>query len=236
MFFARTYSLFDYLLKMHGAGNARMVADWLARTGLPQPDRMEYYDTNEGGAITFLNPYGATLRLTPRARLLSDSALRHPALLQPLGTVGMNDVLRLDIMPGVLPGCSTAERDTLKSALAHDGLVFDDAKTENCGRMIDGAHHHIVVIDLPAVSQRTSPAPPQNHSPQKNRLFSRLHDAFNAASNGTSSFAAFWSACAAETKSGTLQSGWRTQNYRNIAQAAAAYERRLYAEGAPGLF
>lgn len=241
MFHARSHSLFDYILKAHGAGNALAVADWLARIGLPQPDRMEYYDTNEGGAIAFLNPYGATLRITPRARLLSNSALRHPGLLQPLGTVGMNNTLRLDVMPGVIQGCTKAERDALEGALARDGLSFDDAKIENCGQLYNGAERHIVVIDLPAVSQRNFPAPanpPPYTTPQATpqaHAFARLRDAFNTASNDASAFADFWVACATATKTGLLQNEWKTQTYRNIAQAAAAYEQRLYAHGAPGL-
>lgn len=233
MFYAREYGLFDYILKRHGAGNALAVADWLARTGLPQPDRMEYYDSNEGGAIIFLNPYGATLRLCPRARLLSDSALRHPALLQPLGTVGMNDTLCLDVMPGVIPGCTKAERDALESALARDGLSFNDAKIENCGQIHSGATRHIVVIDLPAVMQDRPFTTPSAPSFQQ-RHFTTLYTHFKAASDQPT-LSAFWSACAAATKSGLLQSAWKTNVYRNIGEIAAAYERRLYAEGAPGL-
>ena len=122
MFFARYKNLFDLLLPHYGNDALHQVQDAFTLMGLPLPEQMEYRDTTDVGAMAFLNPYGCTVRVTNRKRLLCETALRHPRLLQPLGTFP-DTILKIDIYPGITPLPPTVK--------APDQKFFDDFLKSN---------------------------------------------------------------------------------------------------------
>jgi hypothetical protein len=229
MFFARDKGLFDLLLPHYGPVAMQEVQDAFNLMGLPMPDQMEYRDTTDVGALVLLNPYGCTIRVTNRQKLLCETALRHPRLLQPLGTFP-DTKLKIDVYPGIT---SLGEKDSVSSDLTKEleacGLDPVDAmnKSINCGVLANG---YTVVLDIPAVTKKhasiddDSIIVPENALQQ--RLYGHLRTAFTEALD-TKNFESFWSVCATEYQNGLLKSCWVQATDNPVHYPAAAYERRL---------
>lgn len=229
MFFARYKNLFELLLPHYGEDALHQVQDAFNVMGLPLPDQMEYRDTTDVGALAFLNPYGCTVRVTNRKRLLGETALRHPRLLQPLGTFP-GTMLKIDIYPGINPLPSTVAAPDKELFLDFEkcGLDALDAKTVNCGTLCNG---YEVMFDIPGVQKaderyddKLITVPEDVFQAQ---IYGHLRQSFSRAIRH-GDFQPFWNLCAAEHNRGLLKSSWMTTNPDSMVDvAAAAYERRL---------
>lgn len=226
MFFARDKNLFDLLLPHYGDDALHQVQDAFTLMDLPMPEQMEYRDTTDVGALVLLNPYGSTIRITNRKKLMSETALRHPRILQPLGTFP-DTTLRIDIFPGIRPLKGTGVPPCLFDDLEESALDFADSKALNCGVLHDpaqGGREYTVVLDTPAVEKMyTAPIPEDRIQTQ---LYGHLRQAFAHALRA-GKFDAFWSLCAAEHHRGLLRSSWAESIYSLVHDPAAVYEKRL---------
>lgn len=233
MYFARYKNLFDLLLPHYGDDALHQVQDAFTMMGLPMPEQMEYRDTTDVGAMAFLNPYGCTVRVTNRKRLLCETALRHPRLLQPLGTFP-DTILRIDVFPGIRPLLNSRLLPALQSDFLDSGLFLSDGKIANCGSIPCKATHtgeYAVVYDTPSVTPLNGIYPDDEpfviaEDKLQERLFGHLHKAFVKAL-ANKNFAPFWDLCAEERSRGLLKASWMETTLSPVYQPAAAYERRL---------
>lgn len=229
MFFARDKNLFDLLLPHYGDDALHQVQDAFTLMDLPMPEQMEYRDTTDVGAMVFLNPYGCTVRVTNRKKLLCETALRHPRLLQPLGTFP-DTILKIDVYPGIIPLPSTApgpDRDFFND-FQKCGLEAFDGKTVNCGTIGNG---YIVMFDIPGVQKADDDIKDEMIVVPEDviqaQIYSHLRVAFAKAVK-KQDFQPFWELCSEEHTRGLLKSNWMTTKPDSMVDIpAAAYERRL---------
>lgn len=229
MFFARYKNLFDLLLPHYGNDALHQVQDAFTLMGLPLPEQMEYRDTTDVGAMAFLNPYGCTVRVTNRKRLLCETALRHPRLLQPLGTFP-DTILKIDIYPGITPLPPTVKAPDQKffDDFLKSNLEAVDGKTVNCGKVGNG---YIVMFDIPGVQKADDRIDDETIIVPEDviqaQIYGHLRAAFTKAVK-EQNFQPFWNLCAAEHNRGLLKSSWMTTKPDSMVDVpAAAYERRL---------
>lgn len=229
MFFARSKGLFDLLLPHYGPTAMGQVQDVFNLMGLPMPDMAEYRDTTDVGALVLLNPYGCTVRVTNRQKLLSETILHHPRFLHPLGTFP-NTTLKIDIYPGIAPLKPTviAPDKELFGDFEKCGLEAFDAKPSNCGTLDNG---YTVLLDIPSVQKIYEFIDDESISVPEDTLqketYQHLREAFTKAVT-TRNFDSFWDLCAAEHSRGLLKSSWMTAASDSMVDVPAiAYERRL---------
>ena len=229
MFFARHKNLFELLLPHYGGEALQQVQDSFTLMGLPMPEQMEYRDTTDVGALVLLNPYGCTIRITNRQKLLNETALRHPRLLHPLGTFP-DTILKIDIYPGIAPLADTvaAPDKELFRDFEKCGLEAFDAKTVNCGTLHNG---YAVIFDIPGVQKADEFAGDESSTiPEdtfQKEIYGHLRAAFAKALT-TCDFKSFWGLCAAEHNRGLLKSSWMiTAPASMVDIPARAYERHL---------
>lgn len=229
MFFARNKNLFELLCPYYGDEALYQVQDAFNVMGLPMPDQMEYRDTTDVGALALLNPYGCTVRVTNRKRLLGETALRHRRLLQPLGTFP-DTILKIDVYPGITPLPSTVVSPDKKLFRDFEkcGLDAFDAKPVNCGTLSNG---YTVMFDIPGVQKADERCDDESIIVPEDvfqaQIYGHLRQAFSCAiRNGN--FEPFWDLCATEHNRGLLKSSWMTTNPDSMVDIpAAAYEKRL---------
>lgn len=111
--------------------NPHKVAKFFKLLGLPCPDNFdECSPTSDFGILVPLNHVGLIVRianndLCPR--------YRHPYILQPLLSKGLDEKFRADIYPGIRTPGTVADRRFLDARLFEDGIHFTDPQEENMG-------------------------------------------------------------------------------------------------------
>lgn len=113
------------ILNKYSSKTSAQLADAFDALALPIPHQGEFRKGHS--TVVFLNAVGLTLRLQPRATM---PLLRHTHLLRPLGSVIVNDDLRIDITQGGKTATSEKTSNAVYNKLKADGIGTDDIKNK----------------------------------------------------------------------------------------------------------
>lgn len=112
-------TLFDKFSKV----TADKLSGVFEELNLPIPHRGEYHRWDS--TVVFLNPFGLALRLQPRKKM---PLLRHEHLLRPLGSIIVDEKLRIDITQGGKTATKEEQSRAVHKKLKADRILTDDIK------------------------------------------------------------------------------------------------------------
>lgn len=111
------------LLNKYGKETAGKLSAVFEELNLPIPHRGEYHRWDS--TVVFLNPLGLTLRLQPTKKI---PLLRHEHLLRPLGSMIVDEKLRVDITQGGQTATKEKQSKAVYKKLKADRIFTDDIK------------------------------------------------------------------------------------------------------------
>ncbi len=214
---------------------------------LPKPERTEIYC--DSSAVLFLNPYGATLRLSDKAKT---PLIRSDDIARPIGAFDVSETHRVDLTFG------GHLAEYIDSEVVQDNL--DKTKIDS----MDVLGHFRNCLYLPKTQTPEQPngkpvtfdplwlrnnnpdirnykpgrdglydfTPRYDETPDtQDRLYQDLRDCFTQAVRHED-FSPLWRALETAQNEGRLIDAWNQKltvaNGRNITSIAARYEKRLY--------
>lgn len=233
----------DYIQRQIGGLEAEAVYRFFKDMGLPEPRGEEFYKTNDGGAIVFLDTYGVAIRFTDNHDFPHHD---HPHVLKPLFSKTLGDV-RIDINPGIETSVDEKEAARLKTEFFNElGLEIIDGHQYNFGYLPQLAHKYPIILDEIGIMPITKAAQSikaylpdpnmdaHNYDPQSEEYAELRALAEKAWPEGTDKprsqmMGQFWDACSHQKASGALCTSWNSVGgvYAAVPRAASLYAAKL---------